>query len=91
MPYVINPDKGYVISANNFMTSSNVLHGTSHAFTYTGRSTRITELIEEALARTGNQIQLSDMQAIQTDVIDVQAKLVLSDMLHCAQEGANVL
>jgi hypothetical protein len=61
MPFVINPDKGYVISANNFMTSSNVLHGTSQSFTYTGRSTRIDELIEEALLRTGNKIQPQDM------------------------------
>jgi acyl-homoserine lactone acylase PvdQ len=49
MPYVINPDKLFVVSANNFMTSTNVLHGTSHSFTYTGRSTRINELLEQAL------------------------------------------
>jgi len=61
MPYVINPEKGFIVTSNNFMTSSNVLHGTTHAFTYTGRSTRITELIEQAAERTGNKIRPSDM------------------------------
>lgn len=91
MPYVINPDKGYVVSANNFMTSTNVLHGTSHSFTYTGRSTRIHELLEEALARTGNKVTAADMQQMQKDVVDVQAKMSLDDMVYCAKQGLRVL
>jgi acyl-homoserine lactone acylase PvdQ len=31
------------------------------------------------------------MQAIQTDVVDVQAKYVLTDMIYCATQGSRVL
>lgn len=91
MPYVINPDRGYVVSANNFMTSDNVTHGIGHTFTYTGRSTRIYELIDEALERTGNKLTAKDMVSMQTDVVDVYAKHVLANMLYCAYGGMQTL
>lgn len=53
---MINPKCGYIVSANNHMTSANVKHGVSLAFTFPGRKTRITELIEEAFKQTGNKV-----------------------------------
>jgi len=64
MPYMINPKSGYIVSTNNFMTSPNVKHGISMAFTFTGRKTAISELIEEAFHRTGNKVDVDDMKAI---------------------------
>lgn len=29
-PYLVNPDKGFLVTANNFITSSHVKHGISH-------------------------------------------------------------
>ena len=61
LPYVINPACGYIVSANNHMSSTNVKHGLSQAFTFPGRKTRITELLEEAKARTENKITVRDL------------------------------
>jgi hypothetical protein len=43
------------------MSSTNVKHGLSQAFTFPGRKTRITELLEEAKARTENKITVRDL------------------------------
>jgi len=91
MPYVINPDRGYVVSANNFVSSSNVLHGISHTFTYTGRSSRINELLWEAIKRTGGKVTPLDMEKIQTDVVDIQARMSYEDIVYCAKLGKSVL
>ena len=34
LPYVVNPETGYIVSANNFITSQNSKHGISHAFSF---------------------------------------------------------
>jgi hypothetical protein len=43
---VINPSKGYVVSANNFITSSNAEHGISHAFAFQHRAIMQADMIE---------------------------------------------
>ena len=49
LPCVVNPDKGYVVNANNFISSDKGKHGISHAFTFPHRKVRITEMIEELI------------------------------------------
>lgn len=56
MPILINPQSGYIVSTNNFVTSSNVQNGISHAFTFTGRQTAISEMIEDLFESTDNQL-----------------------------------
>ena len=34
LPYAVNPSSGYIVSANNHITSSNAKHGVSHAFAF---------------------------------------------------------
>ena len=41
IPYVVNPDKKYLVNANNFIASSREKHGISHAFTFPHRKVRI--------------------------------------------------
>lgn len=91
LPYVINPSSGYIVSANNHMSSDNVKHGITQCFAFTGRKTRISEMIEEAFARTNNQVTVRDMQLMQTDVLDVQARESLIDMLYCADQATLAL
>lgn len=50
LPYVINPDKGYIVSTNNRMGSERMNYGVSHAFSYSHRAVRIKELIEGLIA-----------------------------------------
>lgn len=48
-PYVINPEKGFVVSANNFITSENAKHGISHSFVFQHRAARISELLQQKI------------------------------------------
>lgn len=43
---MVNPDKGYIVNANNFVTSSNVKHGISLSMAFPHRAVRISEMIE---------------------------------------------
>jgi acyl-homoserine lactone acylase PvdQ len=88
MPYLINPKSGFIASHNNHMCSDKVKHGISQAFTYTGRKTRVTELLEDAIAKTGGKLTVRDMQLIQVDVLDVQARASLADMLYCVEHAS---
>jgi len=48
-PYVINPAKGYIVSANNFITSEKVKYGISHSFVFQHRASRIAELLDSKI------------------------------------------
>jgi len=43
---VINPIKGYVVSANNFITTDKASFGISHSMVFPHRAVRIAEMIE---------------------------------------------
>jgi penicillin amidase len=68
LPFVINPDKGYIVNSNNMITSENVQHGISHGFGYQHRILRINEMLEAKLA---NKISVKDCMNIATDVLDI--------------------
>ena len=86
LPYVINPDAGYLVSSNNFVTSSNVKHGVSHSFGFTHRAQRVTEMIEETLLK-GNKFDSTRMKQMQVDLVDIQARESLKDMIECVMSG----
>ena len=50
MPYVVNPDKGYLVTTNNFVGSSRMKSGVSLQRTFPTRTIRISEMIEEMIA-----------------------------------------
>jgi len=87
MPYLINPKSGYIVSCNNHMSSSNVKHGITQSFTFPGRKTRVSEIIEGLFEKTGNKVTVKDMQSMQTDDLDVQARASLADMLFCVDNA----
>ena len=82
MPYLINPESGYIVSCNNHMASDKTKHGITQSFTFPGRKTRLSELIEETIQKKGGKIQAKDMYDLQTDLLDVQARASLPDMLY---------
>ena len=49
MPYLVNPDKGYLVNCNNFVGSDRVKYGVSHAFSMIHRKVRISELLENII------------------------------------------
>lgn len=70
IPYVVNPDSGYVVSANNLMTTGGCPHAISHAFTFPARVARISEMIENKLENSGT-VNANYMMKMQSDVLDI--------------------
>ena len=69
----INPEKGYLASANNRQTSDNVLHDYSLGNPSTTRIQRISDMIEEGI-KMGKKFTHEDMNRMQLDVVDIAAR-----------------
>jgi penicillin amidase len=63
LPYVVNPDKGYLVNCNNFLASDRMEYGVSHAFSFNHRKIRISEMIEEVI-KSGKKVTVEDMKRI---------------------------
>jgi penicillin amidase len=70
VPYVVNPDKGFVVSANNMMASDKCPHGISHALVFYHRAARIHEILAEK-TRDGKKVNVKDMHQMQFDLVDI--------------------
>ena len=46
LPYVVNPEKGYIVNTNNRIASHRMKHGVSHNLFFSHRAVRISELLE---------------------------------------------
>jgi len=63
LPYVLNPPKGYIVSANNYVTSPNYDLPQGSDFSRGYRAKRIVELIEAA----GDDVTIEDAAVMQFD------------------------
>ena len=45
-PRMYNPEKGFIVSANNFVATKNAKHGVTHAFSFTHRFIRLNEMFD---------------------------------------------
>ena len=63
-PYVVNPEKGFIANANNFIGSARVKTGIGMHRTFVTRNIRISELLEEKIARKDQKITVEEMQQI---------------------------
>jgi penicillin amidase len=73
-PRVYNPEKGFIVSANNFVASKHAKHGITHAFSFTHRFLRLNEMFDQKLKEKG-YLNVQDMIDGQLDTVDIQAKL----------------
>lgn len=80
---LIDPPKGYIVSANNRVASSAIKFGTTQYHYSTARAFRIEELIKEKIA-SGKKITMDDMKAIQLDVVDAFAREEFPGLLKIA-------
>lgn len=78
-PRLINPKKGYIITANNKMVSENFISEYHGLFMF-GRATRIKELIEDKIKKE-EKISLQDSISFLTDVKDVYAEKAIPKIL----------
>ncbi|MYL31136.1 penicillin acylase family protein [Halobacillus halophilus] len=77
LPTVINPDQGYVATANNKVVSEEYPYHISHNWAQPYRYTRIAEMLESDEAVTA-----ADVQAMQMDVKNLQAEEFLPYLME---------
>ena len=73
LPRSLNPEKGYLVTANHRQTTDNAINDYGAIAMPTSRALRITEMIEGGI-KAGKKFDLDDMAEIQLDVIDVFAR-----------------
>jgi penicillin G amidase len=83
LPWSCNPPKGFIVSANNPVTSPSYRHFLSADFDYGYRARRIVEMIEGAKGR----ISPSDVQVMQADTLNLSAREVIPYLASLALKG----
>jgi penicillin G amidase len=73
LPRIVNPKKGYIVTANNRQMPENVVNDYGATITSTIRAQRITELIQNGI-KAGHKFDYNDMLIIQNDTLDLMAR-----------------
>ncbi len=73
LPTVLNPEKGYIVTANNFIVSKNYPYFLGSDFSYGYRARRIAEMIE----KDGDGISVEDVKVMQADTFNQDAMEVV--------------
>ena len=85
-PRIYDPERGYIVSANNLITTENCKHGISHAFSFTHRFIRLNQMFEERIRQKG-KLDIQDMKDAQLDTIDIQAQLSIEYIIKNVEKG----
>jgi penicillin G amidase len=80
MPRSFNPEKGYIVNANNRITADDYPYFISHGWAPKTRASRIQELLGQKLA-ANKRLTIADMQAIQGDVANEPSKALVSALV----------
>lgn len=75
-PRVMDPNKGFIVSANNKIASDNLVHGLNKAQLSIPRARRITDLLSEGI-KAGKKFTPKDFLHMQMDVLDVYASYIV--------------
>lgn len=89
LPQVINPEKGYVITANNKPVDDDypyVINRNFHPY----RAERLTEIVEEAIA-ADKKITVDTMREMQVDFTNTQARALLPHVLSALKANKKQL
>lgn len=73
LPFIINPKKGYFVSANNRVVPPKSKYDVGATQVSTARSIRIDEMIRNKID-SGRKMNMNDMRNIQEDTVDVYAR-----------------
>lgn len=85
-PRVINPKKGYIVSANNKIATNNLRWHPTASMVITPRAVRIQEMISEIID-SGRKISVDDVKNMQLDVLDVLARDLVPVIVKCTKEA----
>lgn len=76
MPASLNPERGYIVSANNKVVDDTYPYFITEDWAPPARARRIGQILQAQIA-AGRRFSLGDMQRIQSDVLDLEAKRLL--------------
>lgn len=78
--HIIDPEKGYIVTANNRLTTKN-FHGGRYASNWliTARAIRITEIIKHKIER-GHKFTTEDSKQIQLDTVDIYCRKMVTHL-----------
>ncbi|MBO8155568.1 MAG: penicillin acylase family protein [Bacillaceae bacterium] len=82
LPKVVNPDKGFIASANNKITPDNYPYHISHVWAQPYRYKRIEEFLSNR-----NGLTVKDMQKLQMDQLNLQAREFVPMFLTILEES----
>jgi len=88
IPHTINPDKGYVVTANNRPDNATLTYywGDSENFADPYRAMRITEMIEKAIEEKG-YVDINDFKRIHGDSLALDAKAFVPFLLNALNKA----
>jgi penicillin amidase len=86
LPHQLNPEKGFVVTANQRMTADNFPYKVGFEWSEPYRVNRITEVLAKAV-HEGHKLTLEDMQHLQSDVVSMPAR-ELQALLSTAAQGS---
>ena len=73
LPRVMNPKKGFIVTANNRIVPEHAKLDIGATLTSTVRAQRITELLQLAIDK-GHKLDQNDILSIQNDTVDLMAR-----------------
>ncbi len=83
LPFSYNPPKGYIVSANNAVTTPSYRYFLSDDYDLGYRARRISEMIEGARGK----ISVADVEAMQADTLNLSARELIPYLKGLALEG----
>ena len=85
-PVMINPEKGYIVTANNRQLPENYIHDIqSYAYFY--RFQRISDLIDDIINKQDKKFDLNDNKNILFDVLDLNCEYVLPKLVNIVERN----
>ena len=88
--FVINPKKGFIVTANNRISSDNLKHNYAGSNKPTARSLRITNLIESFI-RNNQKIGVEDIKRMQFDQIDEYARIMNPNLIKIVKDNLKII
>ena len=90
LPRVINPKKGFIVTANNRQMPDNVASDMGATITSTIRAQRITELIQKGID-VNHKFDYQDMLTLQNDTVDLMARDITPVISSLSREMLDIL
>lgn len=79
-PQIVNPKKGYILSANNKLATDNIIYHTSIHMLPSSRALRIDQMIKGYIEK-GIKIGVEEIKKMQLDLKDPYAEIILPKMV----------